>query len=111
MARQWQERYPGVDIVLIEPEPDDELMFQTNILNYTSRLDVARHGFESVTVKLASDYEDLREVGQAPRHPDLRHARAQGRPPLRRAGEGEARAWRRILEQTTGALLRQSAAD
>ena len=53
MASQWQERYPGVDIVLIEPEPDDELMFQTNILNYTSRLDIARHGFESVTVKLA----------------------------------------------------------
>ena len=37
MARQWEERYPGVDIVLIEPEPDDELMFQTNILNYSSR--------------------------------------------------------------------------
>ena len=64
MARQWQERYPGVDIVLIEPEADDELMFQTNILNYTSRLEVARHGFQSVTVKLASDYEDLREVAQ-----------------------------------------------
>ena len=63
MARQWQDRYPGVDIVLIEPEPDDEMM-STNILNYTSRLDVARHGFQSVTVKLASDYEDLREVAQ-----------------------------------------------
>ena len=37
MARQWEERYPGVDIVLIEPEPDDELMFQTSILNYSSR--------------------------------------------------------------------------
>ena len=35
MAERWQERYPGVDIVLIEPEPDDELMFETNILNYT----------------------------------------------------------------------------
>ena len=37
MARHWKERYPGVDIVLIEPDPDDELMFQTNILNYSSR--------------------------------------------------------------------------
>ena len=27
-------------------------MFQTNILNYASRLAVARHGFQSVTVKL-----------------------------------------------------------
>ena len=37
-------------------------MFQTNILNYASRLDVARHGFESVTLKLAKDYDELREV-------------------------------------------------
>src|SRR4051795_7841455 len=52
MAARWKERYPGVDIVLIEPEPDDELMFQTNVLNYASRIDVARHGFQSVTVRL-----------------------------------------------------------
>src|SRR3712207_8352576 len=62
MARHWRERYPGVDIVLIEPEPDDELMFETNIMDYTSRIDVARHGFQSVTVKLAEDYDELREV-------------------------------------------------
>ncbi|MDX6728370.1 MAG: hypothetical protein QOK49_3175, partial [Baekduia sp.] len=36
MANQWEERYPGVDIVLIEPEPDDRLMFETDILNYSS---------------------------------------------------------------------------
>ena len=111
MARQWQERYPGVDIVLIEPDPDDELMFQTNILNYTSRLDIARHGFESVTVKLASDYDDLREV--AKRH-GIQISATRVRKVVRHFDEAEtekARAWRRILEQTTGALLRQSAAD
>src|SRR4051794_35501834 len=43
MADRWQERYPGVDIALIEPEPDDEPMFPTNILNYHSRIAVARH--------------------------------------------------------------------
>ena len=62
MARQWQERYPGVDIVLIEPEPDDEMMFQTNILNYTSRVEIARHGFESVTLKLAKDYHRYKRI-------------------------------------------------
>src|ERR687894_1547205 len=30
MARRWEDRYPGVDIVLIEPEPNDQLMFQTS---------------------------------------------------------------------------------
>ena len=110
MASQWQERYPGVDIVLIEPEPDDELMFQTNILNYTSRLEIARHGFESVTVKLASDYERLREIA-------LRHGIEISATRVRKvishfeAEKEKTRAWRRILEQTTGALLRQSAAD
>jgi NTE family protein len=110
MARQWQERYPGVDIVLIEPEPDDEMMFQTNILNYTSRVDVARHGFQSVTVKLASDYEQLSEVAQ--RH-GIELSATRVRKVMRHFGaeQEKARAWRRILEQTTGALLRQSAAD
>ena len=62
MASHWKARYPGVDIVLIEPDPDDELMFQTNVLNFASRVDVARHGFESVTLKLSKDYEQMREV-------------------------------------------------
>ena len=110
MASQWQERYPGVDIVLIEPDPDDELMFQTNILDYASRLDIARHGFESVTVRLASDYEQLREV--AGRH-GIEISATRVRKVIRHfeVEQEKSRAWRRILEQTTSALLRQSSAD
>ena len=111
MARQWQERYPGVDIILVEPEPDDELMFQTNILNFNKRLDVARHGFQSVTVKLAADYEELREVCH--RH-GIEISATRVRQVVEHFAEEEqsrTRAWRRILEQTTGALLRQSAAE
>jgi predicted acylesterase/phospholipase RssA len=110
MAARWQERYPGVDIVLIEPEPDDELMFQTNILNYASRIDVARHGFQSVTVRLANDYDELRDVCE--RH-GIEISATRVRKVVRHFGaeKEKTRAWRRILEQTTGALLRQSAAD
>jgi NTE family protein len=110
MAQSWKERYPGVDIVLVEPEADDELMFQTNILNYTSRLEVARHGFKSVTVKLAEDYEELREV--CARH-GIEISATRVRKVVRHfASEREpVRAWRRILEQTTGTLLRQSAGE
>jgi NTE family protein len=107
MARHWREQYPGVDIVLIEPDQDDELMFQTNILNYTSRLEVARHGFQSVTVKLAEDYEQLREV--VGRH-GIEISATRVRKVMRHfaAEKEKTRAWRRILEQTTGTLLRQS---
>ena len=108
MARQWEERYPGVDIVLIEPEPNDELMFQTSIMNFTKRVQIAKHGFQSVTLKLASDYESFREVCE--RHGIEISATRVRKVVKHFAVEREkTRAWRKILEQTTGALLRQSA--
>src|ERR671919_557449 len=96
VARGWKERYPGVDIVLIEPDTDDELMFQTNILDYRSRLEAARHGFPSVAVKLAADYEDLREVAQ--RHGiEISATRVRKVMQPLAAEKEKSRAWRRIL--------------
>jgi NTE family protein len=110
MARQWEQRYPGVDIVLIEPEPNDELMFQTSIMNFTSRVEIARHGFESVTLKLSEDYGRLREICE--RHGIQISATRVRKVVKHFAAEKErTRAWRKILEQTTGTLLRQSAGD
>ena len=107
MARQWEQRYPGVDILLIEPEPNDELMFQTSILNFTSRVGIAKHGFETVTLKLAQDYDRFREV--CDRHGIEISATRVRKVVKHFATEQEkVRAWRKILEQTTGALLRQS---
>ncbi|HEU0018824.1 MAG TPA: patatin-like phospholipase family protein [Thermoleophilaceae bacterium] len=103
----WKERYPGVDIVLVEPEPNDQIMFETNIMNFNRRVDIARHGFESVTLKLAEDYDDLKAV--CAKHgieiSATRVRKVVGK--LEREREKTA-AWRRILEQTTGSLLRQS---
>ena len=58
-------------------------MFQTSIMNYTSRVDIARHGFQSVTLKLAQDYRRFKRDLRASRDRDLRDARAQGRQALR----------------------------
>jgi NTE family protein len=110
MASRWEERYPGVDIVLIEPEPTDELMFQTSMMNFTSRLAIARHGFQSVTYHLAREYSRYREIA-------TRHGLQISAERLRKVVEHfdaaeeaapDSSAWRRILEGTTGALLRQS---
>jgi NTE family protein len=107
MARQWEDRYPGVDIVLIEPEPDDELMFKTSIMNFASRTDVARHGFESVTLKLASEYESFHEICQ--RHGiEISATRVRKVVKHFSAEKERTRAWRKILEQATPSLLRQS---
>ena len=107
-VESWKHRFPDVDIILIEPEPDDELMFGTSVLEYSSRLQIAKHGFESVTQKLARDYKHYKQV--AARHGieiSARRVRKVIDTVEDEAPEG-ASAWRRILEQTTGALLRQS---
>ena len=104
----WQERYPGVDIILVEPEPNDELMFGTPIMDYSRRLKIARHGFESVTATLAQDYERFHEIAE--RH-GLEISERRVRRVVERAAEEEPEqnsTWRRVLEQTTATLLRQS---
>jgi NTE family protein len=104
-VQHWEERYPGVDIILIEPEFDDELMFGTSILDYSARLEIAKHGFESVTLKLARDYERYKSIAE--RHGieisarRVRHVLDQ----VEREREPQS-AWRRVLEQTTAVLLR-----
>jgi len=112
-VQHWEERYPGVDIILIEPEFDDELMFGTSIMDYSARLEIAKHGFESVTLKLARDYERYKSIAE--RHGieisarRVRHVLDQ----VEREHEPQS-AWRRVLEQTTAVLLRsdrQRAAD
>jgi predicted acylesterase/phospholipase RssA len=109
-ASHWEERYPGVDILLIEPGPTDELMFNTSVMNFTSRVEIAKHGFESVTLKLAEDYDRFKEI--CDRH-QLEISATRVRKVVRHfAAEREkTRAWRKILEQTTSTLLRQSAQE
>jgi predicted acylesterase/phospholipase RssA len=105
---QWEEKYPGVDIILLEPEPTDELMFGTPIMDYSRRLEIARHGFESVTATLAQDYDRYQEIAE--RH-GLEISERRVRRVVERAAEEEPEqtsAWRRVLEQTTSVLLRQS---
>ena len=107
-VEMWQERYPGVDIILVEPESNDELMFGTPIMDYSRRLKIARHGFESVTATLAQDYERFEEIAQ--RH-GLEISERRVRRVVERAAEEEPEqnsTWRRVLEQTTATLLRQS---
>jgi NTE family protein len=107
LAKGWEQRYPGVDIVLIEPEPSDKLMFQTSMMSFTSRVEIARHGFESVTKQLAGEYERYRDVAE-------RHGLEISAKRVRKVvahfddEHEEVSSWRKILEGTTGALLRQS---
>jgi NTE family protein len=109
MASHWEERYPGVDILLIEPAPTDELMFQTSMMNFTSRIEIARHGFQSVTYHLHGEYDRYKET--CARHGiDISATRVRNVVEHFETEQEDVSAWRRILESTTGALLRQTGA-
>jgi len=107
LAAHWGERHPGVDILLIEPEETDELMFQTSMMNFASRVEIARHGFESVTKHLAGEYDRYRDV--AKRHGiEISGKRVRKVVEHFDAEPERVSAWRKILEGTTGALVRQA---
>lgn len=61
-VKQLRRAHPEVDIILIEPNPEDHQMFFNNIMNYSARLTVARHGFESATLDLAQDYQTYKQI-------------------------------------------------
>jgi NTE family protein len=61
-VKQLRRQHADVDIILIEPRPDDYQMFFYNIMRYSARLTVAQHGFESVTLDLAQDYMRYKEI-------------------------------------------------
>jgi hypothetical protein len=100
----WEERYAGVDIILIEPELDDELMFGTSILDYRARLEIAKHGFESVTLRLARDYDRYKAIAE--RH-GIQISATRVRRVLDEVDQEREKlsAWRRVLERTTSALV------
>lgn len=60
--KQLKRRHPDVDIILIEPSPDDATMFFANIMKIKDRIAIAEHGFRSVSVDLAGDYQGYKET-------------------------------------------------
>jgi NTE family protein len=53
---------PDVDIILVEPQPDDYQMHFYNIMRFSARLIIAQHGYESATLGLAEDYPEYKEI-------------------------------------------------
>jgi predicted acylesterase/phospholipase RssA len=61
-VKQLRRQHPEVDIILVEPRADDQMLAFGNIMRYGERLAIARHGFEAVTLDLAQDYQNYKEI-------------------------------------------------
>jgi predicted acylesterase/phospholipase RssA len=60
--RLLRTRHPEVDIVVIQPLPDDEKMFFHEVMSTSARLVVAQHGYESVLDGLVRGHSHFSEV-------------------------------------------------
>ncbi|MFV9507565.1 MAG: patatin-like phospholipase family protein [Oscillochloridaceae bacterium umkhey_bin13] len=60
--KQVRRRHPEVDIILIEPNRNDQVMFSDNTMSYQTRLRIARHGYETVAHHLNEHYAYYREL-------------------------------------------------
>jgi len=60
--KQMRERYPEVDLVLIEPEAGDWTMFNYHPMRYSARHKIAQHAFDMTTSRLARDASDLERI-------------------------------------------------
>jgi NTE family protein len=60
--KQVRRAHPGVDILNIEPKGSDARMFFDNPMRFSSRMRVARHGYESVIVELDENHDRNKEV-------------------------------------------------
>jgi NTE family protein len=60
--KQVRRAHPEVDIVEIQPKRTDARMFFNNPMRFSSRMLIARHGYESVIVELDENFERNKEV-------------------------------------------------
>jgi predicted acylesterase/phospholipase RssA len=57
---KYRRFYPHVDILLIEPRPDDYQMFFYNIMKYSARVSIARHGYEETLEAVLTKFATFR---------------------------------------------------
>jgi predicted acylesterase/phospholipase RssA len=60
--KQLRRTHPAVDIISIEPKRTDARMFFNNPMRFSSRMHLARHGYESVIVELEEQFDHHRPV-------------------------------------------------
>ena len=61
-VKQLRRMHPHVDIVLIEPRRSDARMIFDNPMRFSSRMHIARHGYESVIVELDERHQRNKEI-------------------------------------------------
>ncbi|MCX5868415.1 MAG: patatin-like phospholipase family protein [Proteobacteria bacterium] len=59
---QFRLEHPDIDLILLEPDPTDYMMFFYNILRFSSRVMIAEHGFEQTRKKINENFDSYAQV-------------------------------------------------
>jgi predicted acylesterase/phospholipase RssA len=60
--KAYEKRYPGADVVLLEPDRDDYRMFFSNIFSFSARRKVAAHAYGATRRDLLARRRELRPM-------------------------------------------------
>ncbi len=60
--KAYERRYPGADVILLEPSRDDYEMFFTNIFSFSARRKVAARAYESTRRDLLARVDELQPL-------------------------------------------------
>lgn len=59
---KYHTHYPKADIILIEPDKDDEMLFNTNLFSYSNRDKLCEYAFQQTRRQFREKYEEIEQA-------------------------------------------------
>ena len=59
---KYKTQYPKADIILIEPNNDDEMLFNTNLFSYSERDKLCEYAYQQTRVQIREKAEDIQKI-------------------------------------------------
>lgn len=59
---KYKIQYPKADIILIEPNKDDEMLFNTNLFSYSERDKLCEYAYQQTRIQIQEKFNDIKKV-------------------------------------------------
>ncbi|VAW40621.1 hypothetical protein MNBD_GAMMA01-1645 [hydrothermal vent metagenome] len=59
---KYNTHYPKADIILIEPNKDDELLFNTNLFSYSKRDKLCEYAYQQTRIQIQQKFTEIQQV-------------------------------------------------
>ncbi|MBL4772884.1 MAG: patatin-like phospholipase family protein [Alcanivoracaceae bacterium] len=59
---KYATQYPKADIILIEPNKDDEMLFNTNLFSYSQRDKLCEYAYQQTRIQIREEFDNMQVV-------------------------------------------------